>query len=56
MMIGAIGFALLNAAPMSPEEIEELLSQVNVPKIAYTLRQQSDDGDPPPSDEPENFP
>jgi hypothetical protein len=47
-LISAIGLALLFGAPMSPKEIEELLRQVNVPKVAHTLREQSDSGDGPP--------
>jgi hypothetical protein len=45
-LFGALWFALVGA-PMSPQEIEELLRQVNVPKVAHTLREQSDNSDPP---------
>jgi hypothetical protein len=45
-MVGALWFAFLGA-PLSPKEIEELLVQVNVPKVAHTLREESDCGDPP---------
>jgi hypothetical protein len=46
LFLGSLWFALVGA-PMSPREIEELLCQVNVPKVAHTLRQQSASGDPP---------
>ena len=37
--------ALSMGAPMRPDEIEELMSALNQPKIAHTLREESDDGD-----------
>jgi hypothetical protein len=46
LLLGVLWFALFGA-PMSPKEIEELLRQVNVPKVAHTLREQSDSGAPP---------
>jgi hypothetical protein len=46
LLLGAFWFALIGA-PMSPKEIEELLRRFNVPKVAHTLREQSDSGDPP---------
>ena len=33
----ALGMCQLMGAPMSPKEIEELLQQMNQPKIAHTL-------------------
>jgi len=48
LLLGALWFALVGA-PMSPKEIEELLRQVNVPRVAHTLREQSDSGDLPES-------
>jgi hypothetical protein len=50
LLIGAIGLALLTATPMRPEEIEELMHQMNQPKVAHTLPDESDQGDPPTSD------
>jgi hypothetical protein len=44
LLLGAFWFALVGA-PMSPQEIEELLRQVNVPEVAHTRREQSDSGD-----------
>lgn len=37
--------ALSMGAPMRPDEIAELMSALNRPKIAHTLREESDDGD-----------
>ena len=37
--------ALSMGAPMRPDEIEELMSALNQPKIAHTLPEESDDGD-----------
>jgi hypothetical protein len=48
--IGVLGFVLLFGVPMSPKEIEELLRQVSVPKVAHSLRKQSDSGGGPPED------
>ena len=47
LLIGSIGLALLTATPMRPEEIEELLHQMNQPKVAHTLPDESDQGDGP---------
>lgn len=46
LLLGALWFAFIGA-PLSPKEIEELLRQVNVPKVVHTLREHSDCGDPP---------
>jgi hypothetical protein len=46
LLLGSLWFALIGA-PMSPQEIEELLCQMNVPKVAHVLQEQSDRGDPP---------
>ena len=45
LLIGSIGLALLTTTPMRPEEIEELLHQMNQPKVAHTLPDESDRGD-----------
>jgi hypothetical protein len=47
LSIGVLGFTLLFGVPMSPKEIEELLRQVSVPKVARSLRKQSDGGGGP---------
>ncbi|HEY1755326.1 MAG TPA: hypothetical protein VGG72_08010 [Bryobacteraceae bacterium] len=44
LRLGAFWFALVGA-PMSPQEIEELLYQLNVPKVAHVLRQESAEGE-----------
>jgi hypothetical protein len=33
--------------PMRAEDLEELLRQMNQPKIAHTLPEEKDNGDPP---------
>jgi hypothetical protein len=40
----SLAIAVIAGAPMRPEEIEELLLQMNQPKIAHTLPETSDDG------------
>jgi len=45
LLIGAIGLALLTGAPMRPEEIEDLMHQMNQPKVAHALRDENDQGD-----------
>lgn len=47
LVIAAIGLGLLTGAPMRPEEIEELMRQMNQPRIAHTLPDESDQGDDP---------
>lgn len=39
---------LLAGAPLRPEHVEELMHQMNQPKLAHTLPDQSDEGDDPP--------
>ena len=43
----ALGLGSLMGVPMRAEEIEELLHQMNQPKIAHTLPDENDNGDPP---------
>ena len=44
-------WGVLVGAPMRPEEIEELMHQINQPKVAHVLPGQSDQGDEPPTHE-----
>jgi hypothetical protein len=37
--------ALSMGTPMRPDEIAELMSTLNQPKVAHTLRDETDDGD-----------
>jgi hypothetical protein len=48
LFIGFLAIALLGGAPMRPDEIEELLCQMNQPKVAHTLREGKEHGDKPP--------
>ena len=43
----ALGLGSLIGVPMRAEELEELLHQMNQPKIANTLPDENDNGDPP---------
>lgn len=45
VMIWAIGLALLAGAPMRPDQIEDLLNQINQPKVAHALRDETGRGD-----------
>ena len=38
-------YAALMGSPMRPEEIEELMRQMNQPKLAHVLRDENDSGD-----------
>jgi hypothetical protein len=40
-----ISVGLAAGAPMHPNEIEEILAQLNRPKVAHSLRQEEDDGE-----------
>ena len=44
LLIGAIGLALHTGTPMRPDEIEELMHQMNQPKVAHTLRDENNQG------------
>ena len=49
LAIGAIGFVLFVAPVMNPKEVEDLLRQVSVPKLAQSRRQQDYGSDGPPA-------
>lgn len=38
---------VLFGVPMRPEEIKELMHQMNQPKLAHVLKEEGDSGDPP---------
>jgi hypothetical protein len=40
----------LQGAPMRPEQIEELMQQLNQAKLAHLLPSENDNGDDPPED------
>jgi hypothetical protein len=44
----ALGLGSLMGVSIRAEELEELLHQMNQPKIAHTLPDENDNGDPPP--------
>jgi hypothetical protein len=39
--------SVLIGVPMRPDEIEELMHQMNQPKLAHVLKQEDEDADPP---------
>ena len=41
----ALEFGVLMGAPMRPDEIQELMHQMNQPKLAHVLRNEDDAGD-----------
>ena len=46
----ALEMGVLSGVPMRPDEIQELMNQMNQPKMAHTLPSENDEGD----DEPPN--
>ena len=42
----ALELGVLTGVPMRPEQIRELLNQLNQPKLAHTLPGEEDSGDP----------
>lgn len=45
LVCAMLEYAAMMGAPMRPEEIEELMRQLNQPKLAHVLRDESDPGD-----------
>ena len=45
LVCAMLEFAALAGVPMRPEEIEELMRQMNQPKLAHVLRDENDSGD-----------
>jgi hypothetical protein len=43
---------VLMGVPMRPDQIEELMHQMNQPRLAHVLPGKEDGGDPPPSAAP----
>jgi hypothetical protein len=41
----ALQFGVLSGAPMRPDEVQELMRQMNVPKLAHVLRNEDDAAD-----------
>ena len=39
---------VLAGVPMRPDEIQELMNQMNQPKVAHVLPSENDEGDVPP--------
>jgi hypothetical protein len=50
LVCSMLEYAALMGSPMRPEEIEELMRQMNQPKLAHVLRDDDErgDGDPEP--------
>jgi hypothetical protein len=47
MLCVALEFGVLSGVPMRPEQIRELMNQLNQPKLAHVLPGEEDSGDPP---------
>ena len=45
LVCAMLEFAALVGVPMRPEEIQELMRQMNQPKLAHVLRDENDSGD-----------
>ena len=45
LVCSMLEYAALMGSPMRPEEIEELMRQMNQPKLAHVLRDEDDSGD-----------
>jgi hypothetical protein len=45
----ALEFGVLIGAPMRPDEIQDLMHQMNQPTLAHVLRSEDDAGDDPPA-------
>ena len=43
----ALEMGVLSGVPMRPDEIQDLLNQMNQPKMAHVLRTENDIGDDP---------
>ena len=50
LVCAVLEYAAMMGSPMRPDEIEELMRQMNQPKLAHDLRDKNDsgDGDPEP--------
>lgn len=44
----ALEMGVISGVPMRPDEIQELMNQINQPKLAHVLPSENDDGDDPP--------
>ncbi len=45
VLLGALGLGSLVGVPMRPEEIEELMRQMSVPKVARTVQDENEKPD-----------
>jgi hypothetical protein len=45
----ALEVGVVAGVPMRPDEIQELMHQMNQPKLVHVLPSESDEGDDPPS-------
>jgi hypothetical protein len=45
LVCAMLEYAAMMGAPMRPDEIEELMRQMNQPKLAHVLRDEDDNGD-----------
>ncbi len=47
LVCAMLEYAAMIGSPMRPEEIQELMRQMNQPTLAHTLREENDSGDDP---------
>ena len=47
LVCAALEFSALSGTPMRPEEIQDLMHQLNLPKLARALPAEQDEGDIP---------
>ena len=48
VVCAVLQFGVVAGVPMRPDEVEELMQQINQPKMAHVLPAQDQDGDDPP--------
>jgi hypothetical protein len=48
LLCAALEFGVLAGVPMRPEQIQELMNQMNQPTVAHVLPADEDTGDDPP--------
>jgi hypothetical protein len=46
-LCATLQLGVLAGVPMRPDEIQELMNQINQPKLAHVLPTEEDDGDDP---------
>jgi hypothetical protein len=50
LVCAALGMGVLGGCPMRPDEIQELMHQMNQPSLAHVLPSEDEDGAGPPTE------